>query len=239
MSELRDVLAAGAKELSIHLTGDQLLKIEKYYSLLIEANKNINLTAITEEREAAIKHFLDSLTCLCGVMVEDWFKVIDIGTGAGFPGLPIKICQPGIHLTLVEAVEKKVKFLREVVAALELPGTVVIHARAEDIGRDKAHREQYDLALSRAVASLPVLAEYCLPVVKHGGLFVAMKGPNVDQEIKAAAQALTILGGSMEKVINFKLPLLGDERNLLLIRKVAPTPAKYPRRAGTPQKKPL
>jgi 16S rRNA (guanine527-N7)-methyltransferase len=168
MSELKDVLAAGAKEMGINLTADQLLKIEKYYSLLIEANKSINLTAITDEREAAIKHFLDSLTCLWRVKVEDGFKVMDIGTGAGFPGLPVKIYQPGIHLTLVEALEKKVKFLREVVAALDLAGTVVIHARAEDIGRDKAHREQYDLVLSRAVAALPVLAEYCLPAVKSG-----------------------------------------------------------------------
>ena len=164
---------------------------------------------------------------------------MDIGTGAGFPGLPVKICQPGIQLTLVEAIEKKVKFLREVVAALQLAGTVVIHARAEDIGRDKAHREQYDLVLSRAVASLPVLAEYCLPAVKSGGLFIAMKGPHIDQEIKDATKALTIMGGSLEKVLNFKLPLLGDERNMLQLRKVTTTPAKYTTRAGAPQKKPL
>lgn len=239
MGELTAVLNAGAGELGLAFTEEQLEQFEKFYKLLEEANKSFNLTAITGEREAAIKHFLDSLTCQAKVSLKDGLQVVDIGTGAGFPGLPLKIYRSGIILTLVESLEKRVNFLRDVVASLGLKDTRVVHARAEDFCRDKEHREQYDLAVSRAVASLPVLAEYCLPAVKEGGLFVAMKGPNLGDETTAAKNALAILGGTLEDVINLRLPLVGDERNLVMVRKVGHTPAKYPRRAGMPQKKPL
>lgn len=239
MGELKDVLNAGAVDLDLDLTGVQIEQFEKYYRLLEEANKSINLTAITDEREVAIKHFLDSLTCQAAAGLGDGLQVADIGTGAGFPGLPLKIYRPGIILTLVESLEKRVKFLKNVVTALSLGKTGVIHARAEDFCRDGEHRERYDLAVARAVAGLPVLLEYCLPAVKEGGLFVAMKGPKVEDEIKAAGNALAILGGSLEDVINLRLPLAGDERNLVVVRKISHTPANYPRRAGMPQKRPL
>ncbi|MDD4237741.1 MAG: 16S rRNA (guanine(527)-N(7))-methyltransferase RsmG [Desulfotomaculaceae bacterium] len=239
MGELTAVLNAGAGQLGLEFTGEQLEQFEKFYRLLDEANNSFNLTAITGEREAAIKHFLDSLTCQAAVRLNDGIQVVDIGTGAGFPGLPLKICWPGIMLTLVESLEKRVRFLTDVVALLGLKETRVIHARAEDFCRDKKHRERYDLSVARAVAGLPVLAEYCLPAVKVGGLFVAMKGPNVENETTAAKSALAILGGVLEDVINFRLPLVEDERNLVMVRKVGPTPAKYPRRAGIPQKKPI
>lgn len=239
MGELTAVLNAAAGGLGLKLTGGQLEQFEKFYALLVEANKSFNLTAITDEREVAIKHFLDSLTCQATVNLNGAPKIVDIGTGAGFPGIPLKIYRPGIILTLVESLEKRVKFLNDAVAALGLSETRVIHARAEDFCRDGEHREQYDLAVARAVAGLPVLAEYCLPAVKVGGLFVAMKGPKVEDETKAAKSALSILGGTLENVIQLRLPLSGDERNLVMVRKTGPSPAKYPRRAGMPQKKPL
>lgn len=239
LSELKDVLNAGAVELGLKLVDGQLEQFEKYYALLVEVNKSFNLTAITAEREVAVKHFLDSLTCEAVVRRNGSIKVVDIGTGAGFPGLPLKIYRPDINLTLVESLEKRVKFLKEAVALLEVEKTRVIHARAEDFCKDSEHREQYDLAVARAVAGLPVLVEYCLPAVKVGGTFVAMKGPKVAEETKAAETALSILGGALEDVINLRLPLGGDERNLIIIRKIRATPAKYPRRAGMPQKKPL
>ena len=233
------MLKAGAGVLGLEFTVEQLEQFEKFYRLLDEANKSFNLTAITGEREAALKHFLDSLTCQVAVGLNDGMQIVDIGTGAGFPGLPLKIYRPGIILTLVESLEKRVKFSRDVVAALGLKETTVVHARAEDFCRDKEHRERYDLAVSRAVAGLPVLSEYCLPAVNPGGLFVAMKGPKVEEETSAAKSALVILGGALEDVISLKLPLVGDERNLVMVRKVSATPEKYPRRAGMPQKKPL
>jgi len=239
VGEITAVLNAAAGDLDLELTGGQLEQFEKFYALLVEVNKSFNLTAITDEREVAIKHFLDSLTCQATVRLNNGLRIVDIGTGAGFPGIPLKIYRPGIILTLVESLEKRVKFLKDVVEALGLSETRVIHARAEDFCRDGEHREQYDLVVARAVACLPVLAEYCLPAVKVGGLFVAMKGPKVEDETKAAKNALSILEGALENVIKLRLPLLGDERNLVMVRKISSSPAKYPRRAGMPQKKPL
>lgn len=239
MGELIELMNAGAGELGLEFNGQHLERFEKFYRILYETNKSFNLTAITAEREVAIKHFLDSLTCQAVLNLKDGLQVVDIGTGAGFPGIPLKIYRPGINLTLVESLEKRVKYLKDVLEDLELKETRVIHTRAEDFGRDKTHREHYDLALARAVAGLPVLAEYCLPAVKVGGLFIAMKGPKVEEEINDAKNALAILGGTLEEVINLRLPFAGDERSLVMIRKVSPTPAKYPRRAGMPQKKPL
>ena len=239
MGILVETLAKGAGEIGVELTGGQLKQFEKYYYLLVKTNKKLNLTSIVEEREVALKHFVDSLTCLKAVSFEEGMSLLDVGTGAGFPGLPLKICRPESRVTLVESLEKKVSFLKEVILELGLEKIVVLRARAEELGRDKSHREKYDRVVARAVAELTVLAEYCLPVVKVGGYFLAMKGPKVDEEMAAARNAVEILGGEVEKNINFKLPVLGDERNLVLVKKVRTTPEKYPRRPGAPLKKPL
>jgi 16S rRNA (guanine527-N7)-methyltransferase len=239
MGVLAETLLMGAPALGIELTVEQLGRFEEFYRLLLETNKSLNLTSIVEEREVAIKHFLDSLTCFSAVSFDDGMTLMDIGAGAGFPGIPLKICRPGLLVTLVESLEKRVSFLKKAVAELCLQDVEALHARAEDIGRDSRHREKYNRVTARAVAPLGILAEYCLPVVKEGGYFIAMKGPRLEDELAAAGKAIEILGGEVEKVINLRLPLAGDERSLVLIRKKKPTPDKYPRRAGMPQKKPL
>lgn len=225
--------------MGLELSPEQTEKFEEYYRLLGEANKNVNLTSILEGREVAVKHFLDSLSCTLITSFESGMSYLDVGTGAGFPGIPLKIHQPGLVLTLVESVEKKIRFLENLISNLGLEKVTVIHARAEDLGRNPAHRENWERVTARAVASLAVLAEYCLPVLGIGGYFVAMKGPKLDEELKLSRQALGILGGNVEKILDFKLPFTGDERKLVLIRKTGPTPGQYPRRAGVPQKKPL
>jgi len=239
MNVLVETLARGVGELNLEITGGQLKKFEKYYCMLVETNKRLNLTSVVDEREVALKHFVDSLTCLKAVSFEDGISLLDIGTGAGFPGLPLKICRPEIWVTLVESLEKRVSFLRKVILELGLEKVTVLHVRAEELGHDKNHREKYDRVVARAVAELAVLAEYCMPAVKVGGYFLAMKGPKVDEEIEGARRAMEILGGEIKKNINFKLPLMGDERNMVLIKKIRCTPEKYPRRMGVPLKKPL
>ncbi|MCL6559573.1 MAG: 16S rRNA (guanine(527)-N(7))-methyltransferase RsmG [Firmicutes bacterium] len=239
MGLLAETLFTGAVEMGIEITEGQIKKFEKYYLMLIETNKRFNITSIVEEKEVAVKHFLDSLTCLKAASFEENMSLADIGTGAGFPGIPLKICQPALCVTLVESMEKRVTFLREVIQMLGLKKIEAVHARAEDLGRKKEYRERYDRVVARAVADLRVLAEYCLPAVKKGGIFLAMKGPKVESEITAAEKAIEILGGKIENLINLRLPFIGDERNLVVIKKVRQTPEKYPRRAGMPQKKPI
>lgn len=239
MSVLVDTLVQGASQLDLKITEEQLNQFEKFYRLLVETNKNLNLTSIVEEKDVAVKHFLDSLSCLKAATFDDGMSLLDIGTGAGFPGIPLKICRPGLEVTLAESLDKRVCFLKEVIFKLGLKKIKAIHARAEDIGRSKDYRENYDRVVARAVAGLGVLAEYCLPAVKVNGFFLAMKGPKLEEEMIAAKKAIKILGGEVEETINLRLPITGDERNLVLIRKVKTTPEKYPRRAGIPQKKPL
>lgn len=216
----------------------------QYNDLLIETNRSLNLTAITEFEEVVTKHFLDSCMLirdreeLLGGGSEP-LRLADVGTGAGFPGLPLKIMRPEIRLTLIDSLRKRVDFLQNTVDRLGLQDVECVHARAEDAGRDPALRESFDVAVSRAVARLPVLSEYVLPFVKLNGLFVAYKSQDVEEEIEEARNALGILGGVIEKVSVFTLPGTDYQRSLVYIRKTAPTPEKYPRKAGKPEKSPL
>lgn len=209
---------------------------EIYLKELLEWNKKFNLTSITDPEEIQIKHFEDSLSILQTIQLTNQ-SVIDVGAGAGFPGIPLKIVCPGIKLTLVEATKKKVEFLRYIVALLGLKDVKIIWGRAEEIAKDK--REGFDVALSRAVASLNVLCEYCLPLVKISGLFVAYKEEKVEQEVAEAQNALITLGGKLKEIKKVKLANSEIVRSLIIIEKVSPTPAKYPRRAGMAKKKSL
>ena len=205
-----------------------------FYEMLVEKNRVMNLTAITERGEVWIKHFEDSLMLLC---YDEGFKtLIDVGTGAGFPGVPLSIAMPDVQVLLLDSLRKRVGFLDEVCASLPLPNVKTEHNRAEDAV--KAHREAFDRAVSRAVANLATLSEYCLPFVKVGGYFVSYKSGNVSDEVLDAKKAIGILGGSIERIETYELSN-GDPRSLIFIKKIAPTPKKYPRKAGTPQKDPL
>ncbi|MDD4767923.1 MAG: 16S rRNA (guanine(527)-N(7))-methyltransferase RsmG [Desulfotomaculaceae bacterium] len=239
MGVLRETLDGGAAELGIKIEQDQLDLFEEFYQMVIVTNKNINLTTIIDEKEFAIKHLIDSLTCLQAVYIKRGAGVLDVGAGAGFPGIPLVICRPDLVLTMIEATEKRVKFLKKVISGLGLKDVEAVHTRAENFGRKKNLREKYDLVVSRAVAPLAVLAEYCLPPLRTRGVFIAMKGLHVKEEIKTAQNALDILGGVVKETVNIKLPGLGDERNLVVISKAKATPDAYPRRAGIPAKKPL
>ena len=205
-----------------------------FYALLTEKNKVMNLTAITEKDEVRVKHFEDSLMLLS--YDRDFETLIDVGTGAGFPGVPLAIARPDVRVLLLDSLRKRIGFLDEVCAALPLPNAATEHNRAEDAV--KTHRETFDRAVSRAVANLSTLSEYCLPFVKVGGYFVAYKSGNVAEEVEAAQNAVRRLGGEIERIETYRLSN-GDPRSLIFIRKIAPTPKKYPRKAGTPQKDPL
>ena len=211
---------------------------QTYYEMLVDWNERVNLTAITEEDDVAIKHFLDSLNAAKG-MVEDGMKVIDVGTGAGFPGLPVKIAYPSIELTLVDSLNKRINFLNEVVSKLCLEGVTTVHSRAEDLGVNKDFREKYDMCVSRAVSNLTTLCELCLPFVRVGGLFVSLKGPKAEEEIKEAKRAIALLGGEFERLENYDLSDTDLNHNIVVIKKISHTPTKYPRKAPKPAKEPL
>lgn len=211
----------------------------KYYQLLIEWNNKINLTAITEETEVAYKHFIDCISVFnCGIIAPD-SKVIDIGTGAGFPGLPMKIYDKTLDMTLLDSLNKRINFLNEVVSETGLTQVTTLHGRAEDYGADKTYREKYDIAVSRAVANLATLSELCLPFVKVGGYFIAMKGPKVGEEIENAQKAIKLLGGKLEKVVNYNISDTDLDHNIVIIKKISATSTKYPRKAPKPSKEPL
>ena len=205
--------------------------------LLLEWNEKINLTAITEKDDIILKHFVDSLTILKYVDESD--KIIDIGTGAGFPGIPIKIMNEETNITLLDSLNKRINFLNIVINELKLDNIVAIHGRAEELARNKAHREKYDVAVSRAVANLSTLTEYMLPFIKVGGKCICMKGANVKEEIDKAKNAIKKLGGQIEIVDNFYLSENDNERNIVIIKKIKETEPKYPRKAGIPSKEPL
>jgi 16S rRNA (guanine527-N7)-methyltransferase len=227
------------KLIALRLTPRQMDAFTWYSAELREWNRQFNLTAITEPEGIEIRHFLDSLTCLLAMDTDSSDNVVDIGTGAGFPGLPLKIACPNMKLTLVEATRKKVEFCRHVVQRLDLEQVSVIHGRAEDVGRDQSHRQVYDLALARAVAPLPVLVEYLLPFLRVGGRAIAQKGETAHAEAHEAEAALGILGGRVSRLISVELPGVVETRYLVVIDKAAATPDKYPRRAGMPEKRPL
>jgi len=212
-------------------------KLIKYMEMLKEWNQRINLTAIEDEREMVIKHFIDSASIL-PFLKDESLELIDVGTGAGFPGIPVKIVYETVNVPLLDSLEKRIKFLNEVIASLNLKGIRAIHGRAEDKGRDAELREAFDVAVARAVANLPVLLEYCLPFVRAGGICIAMKGSNIE-EVKASGKALDVLGGAIEEIREITLPFSDIKRHIIVIKKVRQTPTKYPRKAGKPSKDPI
>lgn len=231
------VLEDGLSELGIKINQVQLEKFNRYKELLKEWNNKINLTSILDDDDIAIKHFVDSLS-IESYIKGDNISLIDIGTGAGFPAIPIKIMREDLNITLLDSLEKRIKFLDDVIDKLDLSKIIAVHKRAEELGMDDKYREKFDYATARAVATLPVLLEYCLPFVKKGGVFIAMKGSNVD-EIDDSKNALKILGGEIMDIKEFSLPKSDYKRNVVLIKKVKDTPKKYPRKAGKPSKIPL
>ena len=225
--------------LGIRLTDVQKRQFDRYYELLIEWNRVMNLTGITEYDEVNLKHFTDSLTIVRIKDMENVSTLIDVGTGAGFPGIPVKIAFPYIKVTLLDSLNKRIKFLNQVVEELDLEDVVTLHGRAEDYAKKEEYREQFDLCASRAVANLSTLSEYCLPFIKKGGCFVSYKSADSDEEIQQSEKALDILGGKIEKVDKFVLPGSDMGRALVMIEKFKNTPRKYPRKAGVPSKEPL
>ena len=235
----KEEFAKAAAEYGISLNDTQMEQYNRYFELLVEWNEKINLTAITEPKEVAIKPMIDSITAYDENLFKDGTTVIDVGTGAGFPGLPLKIFCPEIKLTLMDSLNKRIKFLQTVVEELGLKDVECVHARAEEGARNKKYRESFDIAVSRAVARLPILCEYCLPFVKKGGHFIALKGMQYHDEAEEAAKAIKVMGGSKTEIRPVKLPELDDKRAVITITKTMPTPKAYPRKAGTPTKNPI
>lgn len=234
--ELIDLLAEGAGKFGVSLDGTRISALIKYKDILLEWNEKMNLTAITEERDFIIRHFIDSLSIV--PYLENAGSIVDIGTGAGFPGIPLKIARPAPEVVLLDSLEKRVAFLNFTIEALKLTGVSAIHLRAEDAGRSPQHREKFDAAVARAVASLPVLLEYCLPLVRTGGVFIAMKG-SAAEEIEYSRKALEILGGQIEDIHEIILPGSDIKRSIIIVKKLRQISTKYPRKAGKPTRDPL
>lgn len=226
-----------AKEIHIDLSVEQMDKFNRYMDLLIEWNQKINLTAITEPEEIILKHFIDSLTILKYLKRNE--KIVDMGTGAGFPGIPLSIVCNENKITLVDSLNKRLVFLQEVIKQLDLKNVETIHARAEDFGQNKTYREQFDIATSRAVANLATLSEYLLPLVKIGGKCICMKASDIEQEVQDAKKAIDVLGGTIHQIEKFTLPQSDIGRAIIMINKTKITPGKYPRKAGMPSKEPI
>ena len=235
-------LISGAQDLQLTLKAEQVDALRFYQHELVAWNQRFNLTAITDDAGIQIRHFLDSLSCLLALERGERLRgkrVIDVGTGAGFPGLVLKIVCPGIQLTLLEATAKKVSFLEHMIDTLGLEGVTAVKGRAEELGQDPEHRESYDWALARAVADLPILAEYLLPLVKINGRMLAQKGENAPEEVHRSESAFQQLGGRLRKLVQVELRGLAETRYLVIVDKIATTPIKFPRRAGMPTKRPL
>lgn len=233
------LLEREAERFGIALTDGQLAQFERYQALLLARNERVNLTAITDAAVIPIRHFLDSLSCATVTGDLTGQSLADIGTGAGFPGIPLKILYPGLHLTLVESVQKKADFLAAVTAELALKNVTIVVERAEAVGQDPLYRERFDWAVARAVAGLPVLVEYLLPLCKVGGGVLAQKGESAAEEVEQATSAVDILGGDEAEIIEIELPGVENKHYLIAIKKVKPTPEKYPRRVGVPGKRPI
>ena len=237
MNENLDFFVKELEKLNMTLTDEQLNQFVQYYELLVEKNKVMNLTAITEFHEVIEKHFIDSLSLIKMIDLNKEASVIDMGTGAGFPGIPLKIAFSNLDITLADSLNKRVSFLNEVIDVLKLQNIRSVHGRAEDLANQKDMREQYDYCVSRAVANLSTLSEYCLPFVHIGGAFISYKSGNCDEEIEQAKSAVFLLGGKLRKVDKFQIGENG--RSFVVIDKVKGTPKKYPRKAGTPSRNPL
>ncbi len=243
MSHDFSILINNCKKWNIVLTEKQIKQFDQYYNLLVEWNSFMNLTAITEFDEVCQKHFLDSLSIVKAYpdhyFEKNTFQFIDIGTGAGFPSIPIKIVFPNLKFTLVDSLNKRIKFLNEVIDQLQLSDCTAVHGRAEDLAKNSSYREQYDFCVSRAVANLSTLCEYCMPYVKVGGRFVSYKSEKITEEAEKAKHAISVLGGKFERQVDFTLPDSDIYRNIYIIQKEKITPKKYPRKAGLPSKEPL
>ena len=223
------------------LNKKQINQFNQYFTSLIETNKRVNLTRITEKDEVYLKHFFDSITPLFtfGSVLKAADTLCDVGAGAGFPSIPLKIVLPELKVTIVDSLGKRLNFLQDLITQLNLTNVTLVHGRAEDVGQNKQYREQFDVVTARAVANMAVLSEYCLPLIKKGGNFIALKGPKAEDELKSAQKALKVLGGKVMAVKELQLPLSSEERTLILLEKVQATPKKYPRQAGTPHRKPI
>ena len=223
------------------LNEKQINQFNQYFTSLIAANQKVNLTRITEEDDVYLKHFFDSLTPL--FTFSEVFKpgdtVCDVGAGAGFPSIPLKILQPELKVTIVDSLGKRLTFLQDLIEKLQLQDVTLVHGRAEDVGQNKLYREQFDIVTARAVANMAVLSEYCLPLVKKSGYFVALKGPKAEKELQDGQKAISLLGGKVIQTDELQLPTSSEERTLILVQKVKATPKKYPRQAGTPHRKPI
>ena len=237
IKEFSDLMIDYGKEINIVFTEEQLQKFYQYMNLLIEWNEKINLTAIVEPKEIILKHFIDSLTII--KYIEPNKSVIDIGTGAGFPGIPVKIMREDLDITLLDSLNKRIHFLNEVIQKLELKNITAIHARIEEFAKNKQYREAFDVATSRAVANLTTLSEYMLPMVDLKGMAICMKGYEINEEVSKSKNSIKLLGGKIDKIEEFTLPKSDNRRNLILIKKERQTPGKYPRKPGIPSKEPL
>ena len=222
------------------LNDQQIAQFERYFQLLVEWNEKMNLTAITQREEVYLKHFYDCLMVLWNMPLEDYaLQLCDVGAGAGFPSIPLKIAHPELQVTIVDSLQKRLTFIEHLAEELGLEGVSCVHGRAEDVGQNPAYRGQFDIVTARAVASLNVLAEYCLPLVKIGGQFLALKAQKSDQELEEARAAISILGAKLIKVTEDQLPVEAADRRYILIQKTKETPNKYPRKAGKPAKNPI
>lgn len=236
---MSQIFESKLNELGITLTDKQKQQFDKFYELLVEWNKVMNLTGITEYEEVNEKHFVDSLSIVKAIDMESLQSIIDVGTGAGFPGIPLKIAFPHLKVVLLDSLNKRINFLNEVISELELTDIKTIHGRAEDYAKQTEYREKFDLCVSRAVANLSTLSEYCLPYVSVNGLFIPYKSGEIDEELENSKKAVKVLGGEIENVVKFQLPGTEIGRSFVKVRKITNTNKKYPRKAGLPAKEPL
>ena len=239
MDELEELILNSAAKINIKLDKNMLKQFKEYKTLLLEWNKRINLTSILDEKEIILKHFIDSISVLNNIKIDDNASIIDVGTGAGFPGIPIKIVKPNYNITLLDSLNKRVKFLNTAIEKLELNNINTIHGRAEVLGREDSLREKFDIAVSRAVSNLSTLCEYTLPFVKVGGCFISFKGPNVKEEIECASNSINALGGRVNDIIFVNIPETDIKHSLIVITKVSQTCIKYPRSTSKIKRNPI
>ena len=234
-----DILREGIEDFGIEASDKMLADFQKYKEILVEWNQKMNLTGIEDEKEVFIKHFLDSISAVSKGYIKNGMSLIDVGTGAGFPGMPLRISLPDLKVTLLDSLNKRINFLQEVANQIDIDDIEFIHGRAEDFGKDENYRECFDIATARAVAGLPALMEFCVPFVKVGGHFVCLKGPNANLELEESKKAMEVLGIEYIEKIDIKLPEIDLDHNILVFKKVKNTPSKYPRKVGKVTKNPI